>query len=131
MSVPTISARKVRELLAGSLKKFVIFDVRDYDFTGGHLRGAVNIPLNTFVNAVDDLVTQYQPYDYVIFHCMLSQSRGPSAASIFQKRLDALYGNEADNVRVRVLSGGFQGWIATYGSEFVEDFDSNTWSQSL
>ena len=57
---------------------FQIVDVRDDDFEGGHIKGAINVPYHQFSDRVTTLVDELEGKDAVIFHCALSQQRGPS-----------------------------------------------------
>jgi rhodanese-related sulfurtransferase len=63
-------------------KDYLIVDVRDDDFRGGNIKGAHNAPSSTFHADVDDLVEQTKDTPIVVFHCMLSQQRGPKAARV-------------------------------------------------
>ena len=62
----------------------LVVDVRDYDYTGGHIKGAVNITADEFSQDedVDALVQKVRAggHERVVFHCMLSQQRGPFCA---------------------------------------------------
>jgi rhodanese-related sulfurtransferase len=57
-------------------------DVRDDDFRGGNIRGAQNSPSSTFHTDVDKLVQETKETPIIVFHCMLSQQRGPKAARV-------------------------------------------------
>ena len=50
----------------------------------------------------------------VIFHCMLSQQRGPSAAMLLLRSLDTA---ELSRCRLWVLRGGFSRWQSVYGDD--------------
>lgn len=63
-------------------KDYIIVDVRDDDFRGGNIRGAHNSPSNSFDSKVDELVKDTKDTPIVVFHCMLSQQRGPKAARV-------------------------------------------------
>ncbi|KAK0701913.1 hypothetical protein B0T26DRAFT_682009 [Lasiosphaeria miniovina] len=57
-----------------------IIDVRDDDYIGGHIRGAQNVPSRTIDAMFPTLVRRLQDKETVVFHCALSQQRGPGAA---------------------------------------------------
>ncbi|KAI3486731.1 hypothetical protein L1887_49681 [Cichorium endivia] len=106
-------AETVRKHAADPAQREVaIVDVRDDDFEGGNIKGARNHPSATFADEVQDLV--YGPlkeYKQVIFHCHLSQQRGPKAAGQYAQARQAA---EADTEKgklpeqqVLVLRGGF------------------------
>jgi rhodanese-related sulfurtransferase len=56
-------------------KDFLVVDVRDDDFVGGNVAGAVNKPSAEFLDTVDSLVKDTKDVPLVIFHCALSQAR--------------------------------------------------------
>ncbi|KAI0923197.1 hypothetical protein AcW1_007811 [Taiwanofungus camphoratus] len=64
------------------MKDYCVVDVRDDDWYGGNITGAHNSPSHGFLSKVDDLVEQTKTVPMVIFHCALSQVRGPKAASV-------------------------------------------------
>eukprot|EP00397_Hematodinium_sp_SG-2012_P054522 GEMP01065821.1.p1 GENE.GEMP01065821.1~~GEMP01065821.1.p1 ORF type:complete len:140 (-),score=18.40 GEMP01065821.1:727-1146(-) len=90
-----------------------IIDVRDEDFNeGGHIPGCRNIPSRVFSAKREELADELCQQDVtVVFHCMFSQSRGPSCAGIFQTEL-----TKRENVKcqVRILQGGFLTWERRY-----------------
>ncbi|KAI8078413.1 hypothetical protein BDF21DRAFT_420462 [Thamnidium elegans] len=57
-------------------KDYVIVDVRDADFKGGNIPGAVNVPANEMYDKANDLIREYANVPKVYFHCALSQVRG-------------------------------------------------------
>ena len=69
--------------------KVVVVDVRDSDFRGGNIAGAKNITEDEFQDddAVDECVSRFAGAHAVIFHCMMSQCRGPFAASRYAAAL--------------------------------------------
>jgi len=56
-------------------RDFVVVDVRDDDFVGGNIKGAINEPSKEFLMNVDGLVKQTKAAPLIIFHCALSQVR--------------------------------------------------------
>jgi len=56
-------------------KDFVVVDVRDEDFAGGNIKGAINQPSRQFLMNVDGLVKKTKTVPLIIFHCALSQVR--------------------------------------------------------
>ena len=57
------------------MKDYAIVDVRDDDWEGGNIKGAVNHPSYGFLARVDELVKQTKDVPLVIFHCALSEVR--------------------------------------------------------
>lgn len=75
-----------------------IVDVRDSDHVGGHIRGSTWVPSSELDYRAPELVRTLRDKDVVVFHCVLSQQRGPSAALKYlreKERLDGLAGGPA------------------------------------
>lgn len=98
-SVPTtlkyLDPEEVVTLLEGSETKqgTAILDVRDGDeFSSGHIAGACNLSSEQWQNQsfVDSAIQDNLDKKTVVFHCMLSQKRGPTCARIFSQRLSEL-----------------------------------------
>uniref|UniRef100_A0AAV1VLB1 protein-tyrosine-phosphatase n=1 Tax=Peronospora matthiolae TaxID=2874970 RepID=A0AAV1VLB1_9STRA len=100
-------------------KRPVIIDVRDTDYVGGHIRSAVNIPEDSFMDDddVDALVAKYKDEDAVVFHCMMSQVRGPSCAKRFKARMEVVLEGAAHKPRVLILHGGYERFGSMYKNE--------------
>ena len=66
--------------------KILILDVRDDDFTGGHInaKNFINVPSGSLScgKTLDDFIkfNLLPNIDTVIVHCYLSQQRGPTTA---------------------------------------------------
>jgi len=56
-------------------KTFKIVDVRDDDYQGGNIPGAINVPSRQLSYRVDDLVDELKGTEAVVFTCALSQQR--------------------------------------------------------
>jgi Cdc25 family phosphatase len=70
-----------------------IIDVRNDDYTEGHIPTAVNLPHGDHWEDpvyINNIVNSMLHEDKVIFHCMKSQVRGPACARMFQAKLDQL-----------------------------------------
>ena len=67
-------------------KDYLVVDVRDSDFIGGHIPHCRNEPSTTFLDALDDLVRDTKDVPQVIFHCALSQSRWGTARILYELR---------------------------------------------
>ena len=59
-------------------KSFQVVDVRDDDYQGGNIPGAINIPSRQMSYRVDELVEELKDNKVVVFTCALSQQRGPN-----------------------------------------------------
>lgn len=95
-------------------KKLAIIDVRDADHVGGHIRTSRHHPSNTLATYLPTLVRTLHDdgVDVVVFHCALSQVRGPSAARSYVRERGRLLGGGGGGgvPEVFVLRGGFLGW---------------------
>lgn len=84
-SLPTlgrISREKLSTLLLSptSAPSLTIIDVRDGDHVGGHIAGSTHVPSSSLDYRMPELIRKLADKDIVVFHCALSQQRGPSAA---------------------------------------------------
>ncbi|XP_057534896.1 dual specificity phosphatase Cdc25 [Amaranthus tricolor] len=98
-----------------SLKRhpnIAIVDVRDdersYD---GHIPGSLHFASDTFLDKIPNLVQQVQGKDTLVFHCALSQVRGPKCARRLSEYL-AETSQIAGIKNIMVLERGFNGWEA-------------------
>jgi len=64
--------------------EFVVVDVRDDDFIGGNIKGAINKPSREFADNVVKLVMDTRESPLVIFHCALSQVRWVSRRCVLR-----------------------------------------------
>jgi Cdc25 family phosphatase len=103
-----------------------VIDVRDSDYIGGHITGGQNLPSNTHDYKMPELVRTLKEKEVVVFHCALSQQRGPSAALRYlrekerveggAKEVEVVEGKDGkEGVQVKgqtvyVLDGGFVKW---------------------
>ncbi|RDW90959.1 hypothetical protein BP5796_02124 [Coleophoma crateriformis] len=71
---------------------FAIIDVRDDDHIGGHIRNSQNVPSSTLDYKIPELVRKLADKEIVVFHCALSQQRGPSAALKYLRERERLIG---------------------------------------
>jgi rhodanese-related sulfurtransferase len=109
-----------------------IVDVRDSDYIGGHITGALNFPAANLEWRMPELLRVVKDKKLVVFHCMLSQQRGPGAAIRYlraREERDRLErekkaeeqeeggdkeGEEKVVQQVYVLDGGFMKWQEKY-----------------
>lgn len=114
-----------REDLASRLKSksssITVIDVRDDDYVGGHILGCKNVPVHTHDFRMPELVRNLRDEDTVVFHCALSQQRGPSSALRYLRERARLSAKGEVGIRkdgedlektqkVYVLDGGFVKW---------------------
>lgn len=135
-----ISQDKLRELLNSSDPTIVI-DVRDEDFyeplgdgwyaedklgsKGGKIKGACNIPSEVFLDKMDKINQQIESQTHkakvhLVFHCMLSQQRGPKCARNYLRYLFEFNDQPTEKplknieICVHVLEGGFSAWYKRF-----------------
>jgi rhodanese-related sulfurtransferase len=107
-----------------------VIDVRDSDHVGGHIRGSTWLPSNELDYKMPELLRTMKDKDIVVFHCALSQQRGPSAALRYLREREKL--GEARGERgqkVVVLKGGFTEWQEKYGRDegLTEGWERGIW----
>eukprot|EP00611_Tribonema_gayanum_P008002 TRINITY_DN1746_c0_g1_i1.p3 TRINITY_DN1746_c0_g1~~TRINITY_DN1746_c0_g1_i1.p3 ORF type:complete len:101 (+),score=28.03 TRINITY_DN1746_c0_g1_i1:202-504(+) len=72
-----IRPAELKTLLQQEAHNVQVVDVRDTDFSGGHIKGALNRPVDLFedIDDVDEFIKTLasQGKQKVVFHCMLSQ----------------------------------------------------------
>ncbi|CZT12584.1 probable Putative protein-tyrosin-phosphatase [Rhynchosporium agropyri] len=73
-----------------------IIDVRDDDHIGGHIKHSIHAPSQTLDIKMPELVRKLKDKETVVFHCALSQQRGPSAALKYIRERDRLLGLSAE-----------------------------------
>ena len=105
---------------------FAVVDVRDSDFMGGHIKGCYHYPSATFPEDIENLkqILTANKVDDIVFHCALSQVRGPSSALKFIRSLE-----DPAQFNVWILRGGFTKWQAEYGDdpEVTEGYNAELW----
>nr|POE87927.1 cdc25-like phosphatase ych1 [Quercus suber] len=134
-----------RDDLASRLKSktpgVAIIDVRDSDYVGGHILGCQNVPVHTHDYRMPELVRNLRDEDVVVFHCALSQQRGPSSALRYLRERERLGakgeigsrkdGEDLDKAqKVYVLDGGFVKWQEKYGEDrdLTEGYAKDIWA---
>ena len=96
---------------AEATSPFAIIDVRGDDHIGGHIRSSLNYPSHTLDYTMPELVRVLAQKQMIIFHCALSQERGPKAARRYleeKQRTSDQSGTSAQEVYI--LDRGFVGW---------------------
>lgn len=93
-SLPRIDRDKLATLVRAKSSSLTVIDVRDSDYIGGHIVGGINVPTNTHDYKMPELARTLKDKDTVVFHCALSQQRGPSAALKYMRERERLFGPE-------------------------------------
>lgn len=66
-------------------KSVAIIDVRDDDHAGGNIVGSKHFPSSKFATSIPEVIQHAKDKDAVVFHCSLSQLRGPKAARMVRR----------------------------------------------
>ncbi|KAI0300319.1 Rhodanese-like domain-containing protein [Russula brevipes] len=111
-------------------KDYLVVDVRDSDFIGGNIINCRNAPSATFLDGLDGLVRDTKDVPRVIFHCALSQQRGPKAARQYKDRRNQLQKDNDTPQEVLILRGGFTEFQAKFKDdpELVEKWSKDIWA---
>ncbi|KAJ5666142.1 uncharacterized protein N7477_008590 [Penicillium maclennaniae] len=137
ISIATLSQIS-RDTLAALLSaetpanKLAIIDVRDSDHIGGHIRSSTWVPSSSLDVRMPELIRTLKDTEKVVFHCALSQQRGPSAALRYAREREQVYGpEEFKRQEIFVLEGGFVKWQEKYGPDqkLTEAFAADIWQE--
>ncbi|KAJ0970158.1 hypothetical protein J5N97_023035 [Dioscorea zingiberensis] len=82
---------------------------RSYD---AHIAGSHHYASDSFSERMPDLINAVKGKETLVFHCALSQIRGPSCARIFLNHLSETK-DDSGIKNVMVLERGFNGWEAS------------------
>lgn len=115
-------AQLIRKKVAGEHELLVV-DVRTGDYGHGHIRGSVHLNFDFVQANPKSVAAMIKSYDMVVFHCMYSQSRGPSCASLLYRTLRTEY--PESETQIKILRGGYATFASIYRNDgyLLEDFD--------
>ena len=88
---PTQAIRRMQReqlselLLSKDASKVAVIDVRGDDHVGGHIHTSQHVPSTTLDHKIPELVRTLAEKQMVVFHCALSQERGPRAAQRYME----------------------------------------------
>ncbi|XRM48620.1 Cdc25 phosphatase Ibp1 [Aspergillus tubingensis] len=119
-TLPRISRDALSALLLSTStpSKLAIIDVRDSDHVGGHITTSTWVPSSSLDYRLPELIRTLADKEKVVFHCALSQQRGPSAALRYARERERILGEEESKKQeVFVLEGGFLQWQEKYGPD--------------
>ena len=147
-----INAEDLRSLILSSKASAVaVVDVRDDDHVGGHIKDSIHVPTPALDHRIPELIRKLADKDTVVFHCSLSQQRGPSAALRYirerQQKAEkgelgssgttegketeegSTSGSGSAEQEVYVLDKGFVGWQQKYGRDerLTEAYAPDVW----
>ena len=138
-SLPRMSREELSALLlSNEASKVGVIDVRDGDHVGGHIRASTHVPSSTLDHRIPEIIRTMVEKEIVVFHCALSQQRGPGAALRYMRErnnklskeevgtkagIELINGSiqkvpskKSQEQRVYVLDKGFVGWQERYDS---------------
>lgn len=116
-----MSRETLASLVRSKSSDLAVIDVRDNDYIGGHIVNGLNVPTHTHDYRIPELVRTLKDKEVVVFHCALSQQRGPSSALRYLREKERVEGGKAEvsedgegvkegGQTVYVLEGGFVKW---------------------
>lgn len=122
-------------LVSPSASTVAVVDVRDDDHVGGHIKDSIHAPTPSLDYRIPELVRKLAEKEKVVFHCALSQQRGPSAAMRYlrerQQKVEKgdLPDENKTGQQVYVLDRGFVGWQKKFGKDerLTEDYAADIW----
>ncbi|KAJ3057462.1 hypothetical protein HK097_006390 [Rhizophlyctis rosea] len=131
---PADLARLLKDPCLRLGKDLVIIDVRGDDFEHGNIAGCVNIPAQQFLDRPMAYVERFEGVPKVIFHCALSQVRGPKCATRYYSALmqglqDMANKHEILPQQVLILRGGFDAFQRANRNDpkLLENFNQVFW----
>ena len=100
------------------------------DHIGGHIHASTWIPSGSLDVHLPELVRTLKDKEKVVFHCALSQQRGPSAALKYARERKQRLGSDSAQ-EIYVLDGGFVLWQQKYGkdSRLTEAYVEDIWNE--
>ena len=102
----------------------------------GERKSSLNVPSSTLDHALPSLVRKLADKETVVFHCALSQVRGPRAAARYMRERERIFADapkdEQRRQKVVVLERGFEGWQEVYGKDgsLTEEYDEKLWAEN-
>ncbi|CAI7630453.1 Rhodanese-like domain-containing protein [Penicillium manginii] len=133
-SLPRMNRDALSALLTSTTEsdKLAIIDVRDSDHIGGHIKSSIWVPTSSLDVRLPELLRTLKDKEMVIFHCALSQQRGPSSALRYARERERILGpEEYQKQEVFVLEGGFVQWQEKYGKDekLTEAYVEDIWQE--
>ncbi|RMZ16917.1 hypothetical protein D0862_01060 [Hortaea werneckii] len=131
-SLKYISREQLADYIRAKKPGVSVIDVRDSDYIGGHIMGCQNVPVQTHDFKMPELARTLADQEAVIFHCSLSQQRGPKSALNYlreRERMGMTKDGGDEKQKVYVLEGGFSKWQEAYGEdkELTEAYVKDLW----
>ena len=142
-------------LLSSDASKVAVIDVRDNDHVGGHIKSSTHVPSTSLDHRIPEIVRTMAGKEIVVFHCALSQQRGPAAALKYMRErqskinkgkigkesgppeigikdgfVQKVRSSASKEQEVYVLDQGFVGWQEKYGKDerLTEAYAADIWT---
>lgn len=122
--LPRMSREKLATLVRSKSSSLAVIDVRDSDYIGGHIVNGINVPTHTHDYRMPELVRTLKDKDVVVFHCALSQQRGPSSALRYlreKERLQSVNSKVADPAMADASVEGVEADVTADGEGVVKN----------
>ena len=122
--LPRISREKLATLVRSKSPSLAVIDVRDSDYIGGHIVNGINAPTHTHDYRMPELVRTLKDKEIVVFHCALSQQRGPSSALRYlreRERLQPVEDKAASNAKADTSAEGVKADATADGEGVVKN----------
>jgi len=141
-SLTSLHPKELASLLLNPVEnpKIAIIDVRDSDHIGGNIKGSTWVPINQLEVRIPELLRTLKDKEKIVFHCMLSQQRGPKAALTYARAKQRALQKEASEdaeqgeenklkQEICVLEGGFGSWQSRYAEDtrLTVDYVKDLW----
>lgn len=106
---------------------------KDDDFEGGNIVGARNVPSSTLSDEAFAKMASgpLREYKQVVFHCHLSQQRGPKAAGQYAQACRSVKHDMGDPQEVLVLRGGFSEFQDRYKVSVFPFYPTHAFAKSV
>ncbi|CAG7849864.1 SubName: Full=Uncharacterized protein {ECO:0000313/EMBL:CCA73726.1} [Serendipita indica DSM 11827] len=115
-----ISPEKLAELVKTKVagRDYLVVDVRRTDFENVFIKGALNLPVDSFYPTKETVTKILSPIPTVVFHCKscTETGRGPRAAGWYREEL-AKQGIDETQSCALVLDGGITAFAERYGDD--------------
>jgi rhodanese-related sulfurtransferase len=122
--LPRMSREKLATLVRSKSSSLAVIDVRDSDYIGGHIVNGMNAPTHTHDYRMPELVRTLKDKEIVVFHCALSQQRGPSSALRYlreKERLQSVNNKVADTAKTDSSAEGVKADVTADGEGVVKN----------
>lgn len=100
---------------------FTVIDVRRNDHMGGHVRGSLQCPAQSFYDDLPGYFERFKDSKKIIFYCQSSNGRGPRCAGWYQDHLDSVGYTSS---KAYIMAGGIREWMGKFkGEEDLVEYD--------